>query len=86
MPLWAPYAEDLKSAIADTNNVTDGGFAGSVTAALYLQKFVGEDIPWVHFDVFAWTPKPKPGRPKGGEAQALRASFSAIKSFLSLDG
>ncbi|TNE61419.1 MAG: leucyl aminopeptidase family protein [Alphaproteobacteria bacterium] len=86
MPLWAPYADDLKSPIADMNNTAEGGFAGSITAALYLQKFVGAGIPWVHFDVFAWTPKPKPGRPKGGEAQGLRTSFAAIKSFLSLDG
>ncbi|NVJ70409.1 MAG: leucyl aminopeptidase family protein [Alphaproteobacteria bacterium] len=85
MPLWAPYDETLASEIADVSNVSDGPFAGSITAALYLQRFVSEGTPWVHFDVFAWVPKPKPGRPKGGDAQALRAMHTAMRHFLSLD-
>ncbi|SDE63211.1 leucyl aminopeptidase family protein [Kordiimonas lacus] len=87
MPLWAPYDETLKSDVADMSNISDsGGFAGSITAALYLQRFVEEGTPWVHLDVFAWVPKPKPGRPKGGDAQAIRAMHTAMKDFLSLDG
>lgn len=86
MPLWAPYDAMLKSEIADMNNTAEGGFGGSITAALYLQRFVDVATPWVHFDVYAWMPSAKPGRPKGGEAQGLRASFGAIKKFLQLDG
>jgi leucyl aminopeptidase len=74
MPLWAPYADMLDSDIADTAN-SGGAFAGAVTAALFIQKFVTDDVPWVHLDTFAWRPTSKPGRPKGGEALGLRAVF-----------
>jgi leucyl aminopeptidase len=74
MPLWAPYIDMLDSDIADTAN-SGGAFAGAVTAALFMQKFVPDDVPWVHLDTFAWRPASKPGRPKGGEALGLRAVF-----------
>jgi leucyl aminopeptidase len=74
MPLWAPYADMLDSDIADTAN-SGGAFAGAVTAALFMQKFVPDDVPWVHLDTYAWRPTSKPGRPKGGEALGLRAVF-----------
>ena len=74
MPLWAPYSEMLDSDIADTAN-SGGSFAGAVTAALFMQKFIPDDTPWVHLDTFAWRPTSKPGRPKGGEALGLRAVF-----------
>jgi leucyl aminopeptidase len=74
MPLWAPYADMLDSDIADTAN-SGGAFAGAVTAALFMQKFVPDDVPWVHLDTYAWRPSAKPGRPKGGEALGLRAVF-----------
>lgn len=74
MPLWAPYADMLDSDIADTAN-SGGAFAGAVTAALFMQKFVPDNVPWVHLDTFAWRPSAKPGRPKGGEALGLRAVF-----------
>ena len=74
MPLWAPYMEMLDSDIADISN-SGGAFAGAVTAALFLHKFVPDDVPWVHLDTFAWRPTGKPGRPKGGEALGLRAVF-----------
>ena len=77
MPLWAPYMEMLDSDIADTSN-SGGAFAGAVTAALFLQKFVPDDVPWVHLDTFAWRPTNKPGRPKGGEALGLRAVFGYL--------
>ncbi|UTW56826.1 leucyl aminopeptidase family protein [Kordiimonas sp. SCSIO 12610] len=85
MPLWAGYDQDLKSDIADMNNISEGPFAGSITAALYLQRFVDADIPWVHFDVFAWNPKPRAGRPKGGAAQGIFATYDAIIAQLGLD-
>ncbi len=84
MPLWAPYDSSLSSSIADLGNVADDGFAGSITAALYLQRFVNRNVPWVHFDVYSWNKKSRPGRPIGGEAQGLRATYTAIKSYLNL--
>lgn len=83
MPLWQRYQKLLKSDIADMNNVSENGFAGSITAALYLQRFVGGNIPWAHFDVYGWNPTELPGRPKGGAVQGLKASLYAIEKFIS---
>lgn len=80
LPLWSGYGEMLKSDIADLNNAPDSGFAGAVTAALFLQKFVPESTPWAHFDTFAWRPAAKPGRPKGGDALGLRAAWAVLRA------
>ena len=80
LPLWAPYHDMLKSSLADMVNSADGGFAGAITAALFLEKFVPTGVPWVHFDTFAWNNASRPGRPKGGEALALRASWAMLRS------
>jgi leucyl aminopeptidase len=77
LPLWDAYDEMLKSDIADLVNAPEGGFAGAITAALFLRRFVG-NTSWAHLDVFAWRPSAKPGRPKGGEAYALRAAFAML--------
>lgn len=79
MPLWDGYDEMLKSDLADMSNAADSPMAGSVTAALFLRRFVPEGTPWAHFDTFAWRPTAKPGRPKGGEAMGLRASFEMLR-------
>ncbi len=79
MPLWQPYAKNIRSAVADVNNVSDGPFGGAITAALFLEKFVPSTIPWIHLDVFAWNPTVRPGRPKGGEAMSMRAVFAMIE-------
>ena len=79
LPLWEPYAEMLASPIADVNNSSEGGFAGAITAALFLQKFVSQTRSWAHIDLFAWQPSAKPGRPKGGEAMTLRACWALIR-------
>jgi leucyl aminopeptidase len=68
----------LSSQIADVNHISGGSFAGSVTAALFLKKFAGEAARWMHFDIYAWRPKAAPGRPVGGEAQAIRALFEVL--------
>ena len=73
LPLWKPYIARLASKVADTNNVTTDGFAGAVTAALFLQKFVERAQSWAHFDIFGWCPVEKPWCPVGGEAYAIRA-------------
>jgi len=79
MPLWDGYDEMLKSDIADMVNAPDGGFAGAVTAALFLRRFVPAEIEWAHLDVFAWRPVLKPGRPRGGEAMGLRAAWRMLQ-------
>ncbi len=78
MPLWRGYETMLSSTIADVNHITGGSFAGSVTAALFLKKFTPEGGRWMHFDLYAWRPKAAPGRPIGGEAQAIRALFETL--------
>ena len=78
LPLWAPYAGMLDSKIADTNNVSSGAFAGAITAALFLDKFVSAARSWLHLDLFAWNPSARPGRPEGGEAQTIRALDALI--------
>ncbi|KAG1650072.1 putative cytosol aminopeptidase [Nymphon striatum] len=80
MPLWQPYHKALSSKVADMNNVTTDGFAGSITAALFLQRFVPEDINWAHFDVFGWTPSAKHHAPIGGEAQGIRALLATLSN------
>ncbi|MGQ0486070.1 MAG: leucyl aminopeptidase family protein [Hyphomicrobiales bacterium] len=79
MPLWQPYSRLIESTVADINNSSESGFAGSITAALFLKRFVERAKAYVHFDIFAWTPSARPGRPKGGEAQAMRALFAVIR-------
>ncbi len=78
MPLWPRYDSWLDSKIADVNHISEGGFAGAVTAALFLKRFVSNAGAYAHFDIFGWTPVARPGRPFGGEAQAIRALFSAL--------
>jgi leucyl aminopeptidase len=80
MPLWDGYDEMLKSDIADLANAPDSSFAGAVTAALFLRRFVPAATPWAHLDTFAWVPVAKPGRPKGGEALGLRAAFALLEA------
>ena len=78
LPLWDGYDDMLKSDIADMVN-SGGGMAGTITAALFLRRFVPKTVKWVHLDTFAWRPSAKPGRPKGGEALGLRAAFAMLQ-------
>ena len=73
LPLWKAYGSMLDSPIADINNAPGSGFAGSITAALFLQRFVERAGAWLHLDIYAWNPSSRPGRPEGGEAQTIRA-------------
>lgn len=73
MPLWRPYDAKLASRVADVNNTTTDGFAGSITAALFLKRFVEKSPSWAHFDIFGWNPADRPQGLLGGEAQAIRA-------------
>jgi leucyl aminopeptidase len=78
MPLWRGYESTLESKIADINNTGTGRFAGSITAALFLRKFITAAKSWAHLDVYAWTPTAKPARPEGGECQAARALYALL--------
>jgi len=80
LPLWRPYLSMLDSRIADINNAGATPFAGSITAALFLSRFVPEGQPWLHADIYGWNPKDAPGRPEGGEAQAIRALYALLES------
>ena len=78
MPLWRPYADYNKSQVADISNEPSSTFGSAIAAALFLESFLDDGIPWAHFDIMAWNLRARPGRPKGGEAMGLRAVFGAI--------
>ena len=80
LPLHDAYREYLASDVADMANSAANAFAGASVAGLFLDRFVGEGLDWVHFDTFAWTPAPKPGRARGGRGLGLRASWHAIRN------
>jgi leucyl aminopeptidase len=79
MPLWRPYISYLKSSIADLANAGPSRMAGSITAAVFLDRFVAEGLSWGHVDVYAWNDSDRPGKPAGGEAQGLRAAWAMLK-------
>ena len=78
MPLWPPYDAWLDSKTATITNAPSGGFAGSITCALFLQRFVEHAKSWLHVDIYGWTPSAKPARPEGGECQAARAIYTLL--------
>jgi leucyl aminopeptidase len=80
MPFWDGYEERIEPAVADLDNAPSGGMAGSITAALFLRRFVENAAAFAHFDVYGWTPTARPGRPRGGEAQGIRAAFEVISA------
>jgi leucyl aminopeptidase len=79
MPLWDPYDEMLKSDIADLANSSSSPMAGTITAAMFLKRFVPDEMAWAHLDTWAWRDPARPGRPKGGEALGLRAVFELLR-------
>ena len=78
LPIWSRYGSMLSSTIADTNNISGNSFAGSIIAALFLRRFLPAEQNWLHFDLYAWRPQSEPGRPKGGDAQCIRALMSML--------
>ena len=80
LPLHQPYRRGLDSAVADLNNISDGPYGGAITAALFMEAFTDPEIPWAHIDLMAWNPRPRPGRPAGGEAMGMRAVFGYISA------
>lgn len=81
MPFWEPYETRIEPGIADLDNAPSGGMAGSITAALFLRRFVG-DVRYLHFDIYGWQPAAAPARPKGGVGQGARALFDALPEIL----
>jgi leucyl aminopeptidase len=78
MPLWRPYDQLLDSKVADINNVSTVSFGGSITAALFLRRFVSRAKGWLHCDVYAWNQAARPGRPEGAECQGARALYALL--------
>jgi leucyl aminopeptidase len=81
MPFHTPYEAMIEPGIADLDNAPSGGFAGCITAALFLRRFVTES-PYAHFDIYGWQPSAAPARPKGGIGQATRALHGALEQML----
>ncbi|NQV79646.1 MAG: leucyl aminopeptidase family protein, partial [Alphaproteobacteria bacterium] len=79
LPMWTPYRRMLDSPIADFNNAGSSGLAGAITAALFLKEFVDHAKVWAHIDLYGWNDDARPGRPRGGEAMAMRALFEVIR-------
>lgn len=82
MPFWEPYETMIEPAIADLDNAPAGGMAGSITAALFLRRFVSDPEKFAHFDIYGWQPSAAPARPKGGVGQGARAILAALPSLL----
>ena len=82
MPFWEPYESMIEPGIADLDNAPGGGFAGAITAALFLRRFTGQARHYAHFDIYGWQPSPAPGRPKGGLGQGMRAILHALPGIL----
>ena len=80
MPFWKPYDSQLASKIADVNHITDSGFGGSITAGLFLKRFVTKAKKFVFLDIYGWVPQDRPGKPRGGEPQSARALFEFLKN------
>ncbi|UWQ13943.1 leucyl aminopeptidase family protein [Aliiroseovarius sp. M344] len=84
MPFWAPYESLIEPGIADLDNAPKGGFAGSITAALFLKRFVTDTPRYMHFDIYGWNPTAAPARPKGGVGMGARALLEALPEMLDL--
>ncbi len=82
LPLWKPYDALLASKVADLNHISSGPFAGAITAALFLRRFVSAASTFAHFDIYGWSPKGRPAAPEGGEPQAIRALFRCLSELL----
>ena len=84
LPFWDPYEGDIEPGIADLDNAPKGGFAGSITAALFLRRFAGENVRYTHFDIYGWSPKNLPARPIGGVGMGARALLEALPELLDI--
>jgi leucyl aminopeptidase len=79
LPLWPGYRSQIDGSVGVVDNAPEGGMAGAITAALFLEKFVSPTVPWAHIDCYAWAPRARPGRAAGAAAQGLRATFAMLR-------
>jgi leucyl aminopeptidase len=79
MPLWSSYDDELSSKVADLNNVSSSGFSGAIFGALFLKRFVTDSKAWLHFDLYGWNGKDRPGRPVGAEPHCVRAVYAYLQ-------
>lgn len=84
LPFWTPYEADIEPGIADLDNAPKSGFAGAITAALFLRRFAGDAARYTHFDIYGWQPSAAPARPKGGVGMGARALLDALPEVLGL--
>lgn len=84
LPFWPAYEKDIEPGIADLDNAPSGGFAGAITAALFLRRFAGDDTRYTHFDIYGWSPADLPARPKGGVGMGARAILNALPDVLGI--
>ncbi len=80
MPFWDPYEGMIEPDVADLDNAPAGGFGGSITAALFLRRFVEKTVNFVHLDIYGWTPSALPGRTKGGACMSARAMLQVVEA------
>ncbi|MED5300532.1 MAG: leucyl aminopeptidase family protein, partial [Pseudomonadota bacterium] len=80
LPLWEGYKHLIESNVADLSSTGSTPFGGAITAALFLENFIEGDIPWAHIDLMAYNTRARPGRPEGGEAQAIRGLYAMLKA------
>jgi leucyl aminopeptidase len=79
LPLWPGYRSMVEGRVGDLDNAPEGGMAGAITAALFLERFVSASTPWAHIDTYGWSPKGRPAHPVGGDALGMRAVFAALR-------
>jgi len=79
LPLWQAYGDLIKGEAAEISNTGSSPYGGAITAALFLERFVDDGIPWAHFDIMGWNLADKPGRPQGGEPMAVRGLFAMLE-------
>ncbi|TWT54122.1 Cytosol aminopeptidase [Rubripirellula amarantea] len=81
LPMFKLYDEKIKSKVADIKNVGEGRWGGAITAAKFLENFVG-DVPWVHIDIAgpAFMDSPKPHRDAGATGVMVRTLLRWIEN------
>jgi leucyl aminopeptidase len=83
LPLFKGYRSQIRSTVADLNNVSENPYGGAITAALFLEEFVEKGVPWCHIDLMAYNQSSRPGRPFGGEAMGMRAVYELVAQLAS---
>ncbi len=78
LPLHQPYLPQIKGEIADLVNTGSVPMGGAITAALFLEQFLNNNVSWAHIDLMAFNISSRPGHPEGGEAMSARAIYDYL--------